>query len=118
MIIAVDFDGTIVEHRYPHIGEPLPGAIETLKDLIAAGHKLILTTCREDNDRGDKKRLTEAVNFLSNHGITFIGINESPREYDFRDDCTLRRKVYAHIYIDDAIIGGFMGWDRVRAELL
>ena len=31
MIIAVDFDGTIVEHRYPKIGEERPFAIETLK---------------------------------------------------------------------------------------
>ena len=27
MIIAVDFDGTIVEHRYPQIGEEIPFAV-------------------------------------------------------------------------------------------
>lgn len=31
MIIAVDFDGTIVEHKYPSIGKEIPFAIETLK---------------------------------------------------------------------------------------
>ena len=33
MLIAVDFDGTIVEHKYPAIGKELPFAIETLKKL-------------------------------------------------------------------------------------
>ena len=32
MTIAVDFDGTIVEHRYPQIGEEIPFATATLKD--------------------------------------------------------------------------------------
>ena len=47
MIIAVDFDGTIVEHRYPAIGEEKPFAIETLKMLIRDRHQLILWSVRE-----------------------------------------------------------------------
>ena len=46
MVIAVDFDGTIVEHRYPEIGEEIPFAIDTLKMLIADRHKVILYTMR------------------------------------------------------------------------
>lgn len=42
MIIAVDFDGTIVEHKYPEIGRELPFAIETLKKLQQERHRLIL----------------------------------------------------------------------------
>ena len=38
MIIAVDFDGTIVEHKYPEIGRELPFAIETLKKLQQERH--------------------------------------------------------------------------------
>ena len=38
MTIAIDFDGTIVEHRYPEIGREIPFAIETLKRLIKDGH--------------------------------------------------------------------------------
>ena len=44
MIIAVDFDGTIVEHKYPYIGEEKPFAVETLKQMAADGHHLILWT--------------------------------------------------------------------------
>ena len=47
MIIAVDFDGTIVEHRYPEIGKEIPFAIATLKQLQAERHLLILWTVRE-----------------------------------------------------------------------
>ena len=47
MIIAVDFDGTIVEHRYPHIGEEIPFAIDTLKLLQQEKHRLKLWSVRE-----------------------------------------------------------------------
>ena len=63
MIIAVDFDGTIVEHRYPEIGREKPFAFDTLKMLQKEGHRLILWTVRED------KLLEEAVDFCRQHGI-------------------------------------------------
>ena len=47
MTIAVDFDGTIVEHRYPQIGEEIPFATATLKMLMDERHRLILWTVRE-----------------------------------------------------------------------
>ena len=47
MTIAIDFDGTIVEHKYPKIGEERPFATDTLKMLIADHHRLILWTVRE-----------------------------------------------------------------------
>lgn len=42
MVIAVDFDGTIVEHKYPCIGKEIPFAISTLKRLLEEGHRIIL----------------------------------------------------------------------------
>ena len=47
MLIAVDFDGTIVEHRYPSIGKERDGAIDTLRKLAREGNRLILWTVRE-----------------------------------------------------------------------
>ncbi len=47
MTIAIDFDGTIVEHRYPKIGNEIPFATDTLKMLIKDHHRLILWTVRE-----------------------------------------------------------------------
>jgi hydroxymethylpyrimidine pyrophosphatase-like HAD family hydrolase len=114
-LIACDFDGTIVEHRYPNIGKPLDGAMETLRDLIAAGNRLILNTCREDCKK--RKYLSEAVEFCKENGVVFVSVNENSLDDDFRDENGLRRKVYAHHYIDDANIGGFIGWDKVRQLL-
>ena len=37
MVIAGDFDGTIVEHKYPKIGKEKPFAIATLKRLQNEG---------------------------------------------------------------------------------
>ena len=47
MVIALDFDGTIVEHKYPAIGEEIPFATETIRMLIAERHKVILWSVRE-----------------------------------------------------------------------
>ena len=71
MIIAVDFDGTIVEHRYPKIGKEKPFAIETLKKLSAEGHRLILWTVREG------KRLEEAIQFCKERGLEFYAANKN-----------------------------------------
>lgn len=109
-LFSIDFDGTIVEHKYPEIGNPLPNAIETLLKLQEAGAILILNTCREDDNR--RKYLTEAVEFCECHGIKFAGINETPLEHEFRSEKYPRRKVYAHVYLDDRNFGGF-SWDAV-----
>lgn len=114
MIIACDFDGTIVEHAYPRIGEPLPGAFTVLKALKEAGHKLILWTCREDDGYKIHRRfLTDAVKFCEENGVTFDAINETISDQDFRHQDMKRRKPYAHYYIDDAIVGGFVGWANI-----
>jgi hydroxymethylpyrimidine pyrophosphatase-like HAD family hydrolase len=119
MILAIDFDGTIVEHRYPKIGEPLPGALETLRDLKAAGHRLILWTCREDQGYLiDKQYLSDAVKFCEENGVVFDAVNETLPEEEFRSEKYPRRKPYAHYYIDDAIIGGFPGWDKIREVII
>ena len=73
MIIAVDFDGTIVEHRYPRIGEEIPFAVDTLKLLQQEKHRLILWSVRE---------IRRDVPALSGRcGRFFIGKNEIGRCY-------------------------------------
>ena len=71
MIIAVDFDGTIVEHKYPAIGRELPFAIETLRKLQSERHKLILWTVREG------VLLEEALSFCRERGLEFYAVNLS-----------------------------------------
>ena len=69
MIIAVDFDGTIVEHKYPAIGKEIPFAFETLRKLQIEHHKLILWSVREG------KLLDEAVTFCRERGLEFYAVN-------------------------------------------
>lgn len=109
-LIAVDFDGTIATHAFPELGEALPEAFEVMQELQAAGHKLILNTCRENEPK--REFLSEAVRYCRRNGVEFRSINENHREDEFR--ANLGRKVFAHFYIDDRNIGGFPGWAEVR----
>ena len=103
MTIAVDFDGTIVEHDYPRIGKPIPFAIDVLKKLQEEGvHTLILWTMRE----GDL--LQEAIDYCKKRGVEFYAHNKNFPEEEFDDDYV--RKLAADIYIDDRNIGGLPDW--------
>lgn len=106
MIIAVDFDGTIVEHRYPKIGKTKLFAFETLKQLQKQGHRLILWTYRAGRE------LEEAVIFCKENGIEFYAVNRNYPEEIFNEK-EISRKIYADIYIDDRNIGGFPGWSKI-----
>ena len=80
LIIAIDFDGTIVEDAYPNIGKPMIFAFETMKKLQSEGHRLILWTYRTD------KKLQEAVDFCKQQGLEFYAINKSYPEEEFEED--------------------------------
>jgi len=103
MIIAVDFDGTIVRHRYPKIGEELPFATETLRMLIREGHRLILWTVREG------KLLDEAIEWCRDRGVEFYAINRDFPEEDATGS-GFSRKLKADLFIDDRNFGGLPDW--------
>jgi hydroxymethylpyrimidine pyrophosphatase-like HAD family hydrolase len=105
MKIAVDFDGTIVEHKYPAIGEELLFAIETLRELQRQQHQIILWTFRAGRE------LDEAVTYCRQRGIEFYAVNKNYPEEIFDD--TISRKIIADVYIDDRNLGGFPGWSVV-----
>jgi len=105
IVIAVDFDGTIVDDAYPKIGKPRIFAFETLKRLQKDGHRLILWTYRS----GD--RLHDAVAFCKENGINFYAVNHSFPEEVY--DGTISRKINADLFIDDRNIGGVLGWGEI-----
>lgn len=107
--IAVDFDGTIVEHAYPEIGKEMLFAFETLKALQDKGHRLILWTFR------DGQFLEEAVELCRKRGIEFYAVNKSYPEEQF--DLSISRKIQCDIFIDDRNLGGFPGWSEVWQSL-
>lgn len=105
LTLAVDFDGTIVENRFPEIGKPILFAFESLRKLQEEGHRLILWTYRTGN------RLEEAVKFCEKNGLKFYAINKSYPEEEYDD--AISRKILADIFIDDRNIGGLKGWGEV-----
>lgn len=96
LIIGLDFDGTVVKHDFPRIGEDI-GAIPVLKSLVSAGHKIVLNTMRSKKDG----TLDAAVNWFVENGIPLAGINSAPGQFRWTDS----RKAYANIYIDDCGLG-------------
>lgn len=106
MIIAIDFDGTIVKHEYPRIGKPIPFAIETLIKLQRDGHRLILWTVREG------RLLQEAVDYCEERGLVFFAENENYRgETDEQPNAP--RKLKAELFIDDRNLGGLPDWGLI-----
>ena len=103
MIIAVDFDGTIVEHKYPAIGKEIPYAIETLKLLAKDKHQIILWTVREG------KYLQEALDFCKERGLEFYAVNTNYPE-ESTAHSTFSRKLKADVFIDDRNVGGLPEW--------
>jgi hypothetical protein len=122
MVIALDFDGTVVSHEFPAIGKDI-GAIHVLKELIENGHKLILYTMRSDREEGNY--LLDAINWFYKNDIELYSIQENPEQKHW----TTSPKCYAQLYIDDAALGiplkidksisekSFVDWIKVK-ELL
>lgn len=112
-VIALDFDGTLVKHVYPEIGESI-GAMPWCRVLTKLGARLILLTMRSDNDPPKKRSkgsqeaivsprpvLTEAVEWCRGWGVEFWGVNENPGQKYWNGS----RKVSAEVYVDDAAMG-------------
>lgn len=104
--IAVDFDGTIVDHEYPAIGKEKLFAFQTLKELEKKGALIILWTFRTGRE------LQEAVEFCRSRGLEFYAVNKNYPE-EVYNEATTSRKINADIYIDDKNIGGFPGWSNI-----
>lgn len=101
MIIAVDFDGTLCEDAYPSIGMPKLQTLNWVKQQKAAGHEIILWTCRCG------ERLEEAVEWCWAHGLLFNEVNSNIKDKVklYNNDC---RKIYADMYLDDKSV--FLPW--------
>ena len=106
MTIAVDFDGTIVEHRYPKIGEEIPFATETLKILAQERHKLILWTVREG------ELLEEAIEWCRQRGVFFYSVNKDYPEEE-KSHNGFSRKLKADLFINDRNLGGLPDWGTI-----
>lgn len=119
MIIAIDFDGTVVEHEYPDIGAQVPHARRVIKRLAERNHKLILYTMRSGDELNDAVRYMKTV-----IEVDLYGVNANPQQSEWTDS----PKAYAEVYIDDAALGcpliypinkrPFVDWLKVEEQLI
>lgn len=107
MVIAVDFDGTIVTHEYPRIGKEIPFATQTLKMLINDGHRIILWTVREGS------LLDEAIDWCRKRGVEFYAVNKDYPEEERQNNNHYSRKLKADVWIDDRNVGGLPDWGTI-----
>lgn len=118
LTIAVDFDGTCVEHEYPYIGTDAEGAVEVLRELLQNGCKIILYTMRSG------EQLDNAVQWFKKRKLPLYGVNSNPDQ-----NWSGSPKVYANIYIDDSALGcplrfvdgaahPVVDWQGVRRQLV
>jgi hydroxymethylpyrimidine pyrophosphatase-like HAD family hydrolase len=119
-IIALDFDGTIVENDFPELGEVKEDVVEKAKEFQKAGASIVLWTCREG------KFLQEAISVCVKNDIKLDAINEnSPAQYEWAErefkksgERFALRKIYADIYVDDKANGSieyFLSLDVKKA---
>jgi len=100
MDIVIDFDGTCVTHEYPDIGQEI-GATPVLRDIVDAGHRIILFTLRSNNKKKNNRTLEDAVAWFVERDIPLFGIQTHPEQSSW----TSSAKAYGELYIDDAALG-------------
>tara|TARA_A100001515_G_scaffold1122_2_gene1032 strand:+ start:145 stop:513 length:369 start_codon:yes stop_codon:yes gene_type:complete len=101
--IAVDFDGTLCEYDFPGIGKQTDDQkklMEKLIELRLSGHKLILYTCRGDNEK--YPCLSDAIKWCKEQGLEFDSINKNIPS--FKKKSGPSPKPVADIYLDDKAI--------------
>ena len=121
-VIYLDLDGVCIEDRFPFFGNDIPDAVRTIEDLVEAGYSIVLWTCRESHSHmpdvtSGTDFLAQAVQWFIDRSIPLAAINTTPTEIE-RRTLGWARKPLGGIFIDDRNIGGFIGWDKVREELL
>lgn len=98
MIVAVDFDGVLCRDEFPEIGAPNYRMISLMREIIDAGHEVVLWTSRADD------RLMEAVRWCEDLGLHFCAVNDNAPSNRAQYGGLYpngTRKVYADVYIDD-----------------
>ena len=115
--IVLDFDGTVVKHAYPKVGDNI-GAVPVLKRLVNNGCQLVLSTMRSHNSEG-VDTLQPALDWFAKHGIPLYGVNENPTQKVWTDS----PKAYGNLYIDDGALGAplkadedglaYIDWNKV-----
>lgn len=124
IVVYLDFDGTVVEHTFPSVGQPNPGALDVVRKLIGAGHEIILNTMRV---HFGQKPMLDSIYYLSANGIEDF-IPSKNKHHPLRWDVKEAVKS-GELYIDDAAPnmplipaihskGDMVDWKKVESQLI
>jgi hypothetical protein len=107
-IIAIDFDGTIVDQAFPRIGEIKKHAKEVINRLYE-DYYIIIWSCR----CGCDAKLMQA--YLDKQGIKYHTINRNISDISFGElEYIPHPKVFAHVYIDDRGLIQLPSWKKIE----
>jgi len=106
-IIAVDFDGTLVDEKDGYV-YPVTGAAESMQRLRSQGFKLVIYTCRTGIAH-DNGRLSEEIDFIARSLDQF--------KIPF-DEIYTGRKIVADAYSDDRGISFTGDWERTIEQVV
>ena len=95
MIIALDFDGTVVTQDFPEVGREIQAVPWLRKIQNSYNVSFILNTMRSG------ETLKEAEKWFERNKINLYGVNVNPDQKDW----TTSPKLYAHLYVDDKSLG-------------
>jgi predicted mannosyl-3-phosphoglycerate phosphatase (HAD superfamily) len=103
LVIAIDFDGTIVEESYPQLGKLRKGAKKYINKLYDDGHIIIINTCRSGVHQN------AAFKMLIGLDVSFDLMNENHPSViaQYHNDS---RKISADLYIDDKNLVKLPSW--------
>jgi predicted HAD superfamily phosphohydrolase YqeG len=115
-IIVVDFDGTIVDFKYPSIGEPKPGVREALTRFRELGYSIVVSSCRnarrfpeifqvgiEGQPVVERQTYKDMIKFMDDHQLP----------YDEIDDGSLGKPL-GNLYIDDKGVRFENNWTEIQ----
>lgn len=105
IVLALDFDDTIVKSKFPEIIRAKKGAVKYINKLHKKGYYIIIWTCRHG------EHIDMATKWLADNEILFHNINtQHPRLVEYYGNDT--RKISADIYVDDKALAFFFhpGW--------
>lgn len=116
--VAVDFDGTLCEWKFPEIGEAKEGAAQALQRMRDAGYSILIWSCRTshwhydifggdpEQPTLDRQRVREMREWLELHHIPFDEIDDGSRG-----------KPLADFYIDDKAVRFENNWSEIGERI-
>ena len=107
--VCIDFDGTVVTHMFPYVGDDVPGAEEWLRKLVEEHNVgIILDTMRSG------KHLIDAVRWFEDKEIPLMGVGTHPTQSTW----TTSPKAYGEYSIDDRNVGTPLLYDSVSGRMM